>query len=306
MKLSIVIVSYNTKRLTLNCIKSILDTVKDVSYEIILVDNDSTDKSVEAVRKFAKSKDPLKNNLKIIENKKNLGFAKANNQAKSFARGEYILFLNSDTIVHENTINESLEYLDSHKRVAALTCKIVLPDGKLDKDVRRSFITPWIGFTHIFLRLDRLFPESKLFAKYWYGYIPEDKTHEVDVLQGAYFLVRKKVLDEVGWFDEDYFLDGEDVDLCWRIKQAGWKIVYFPKVKITHFKGSSKGKVESIRRKKIPLKKKLRFRMAGVDSMEIFVRKRLWDSYPLAFNLFMLAGIKLLKLIRFLRTVLLG
>ena len=113
-------------------------------------------------------------------------------------------------------------------------------------------------------------------------------------------------MDELGWFDEDYFLDGEDVDLCWRIKQKGWNIVYYPKISITHFKGASKGKVESVRKKDIPLRSKLKFRMAGVDSMEIFYKKRLWNQYPLLMNFLVLFGIKAIKTQRLLRTILLG
>jgi len=244
--------------------------------------------------------------VKLIRNKSNLGFAAGNNKARSVVRGEYILFLNSDTIVHKNTLKKTVEFLDKNRKAGAVTCKTLLPDGELDKDVRRSFITPWVGLTHIFLRLDRIFPKSKLFSQYWYGYISPDKTHEVDVLQGAFFLTRRKILDKVGWFDEDYFLDGEDIDLCWRIKEGSWKIYYFPKVSITHYKGVSKGKTESESRKNIALKDRLRFRLAGVNSMEIFYRKHLWNKYPLILNIMVIVGIKLLKFIRIIKTLILG
>ena len=278
-----------------------LQAVKnEVKSECIVSDNGSTDNSP----KMVKSNFPWVD--KLIENRENVGFAKGNNLAKPFVRGKYVLFLNSDTIVYKDTLKKTVEYLGRHKDVGAITCKIQLPNGELDKDARRAFITPWIALSHIYLKLDRIFPKSKLFAKYWYGHIPEDKTHEVDVLQGAFFMVKKKVLDEVEWFDEDYFLDGEDIDLCWKMKEAGWKIVYYPEVKITHIKGSSKGKVESKNKRNIPLKLRLRHRMAGVDSMELFVRKRLWNRYPLPLLLFVILGIRLLKAIRLVRTVILG
>jgi GT2 family glycosyltransferase len=299
LKLSIVVLSYNTKDLLKNCLDSLEKIKKEMGFEVVVVDNASKDGSVEMVKKQFL-------NHKIIINKKNLGFAAGNNKARKYCRGKYVLFLNSDTLVHKGTLEESVNYLDKHKNIGAMSCKILLPDGKLDRDSRRSFINPWVGLTHIFLKLDRIFPKSKLFAKYWYGYISEDKIHEVDALQGAYFLTRKKILDDIGWFDEDYFLDGEDIDLCWRIKEKGWKIVYFPKVSITHFKGSSKGKVESETKRDIPLRKRLKYRMAGVDSMEIFVRKRLWKRYPLLKMLFVLSGIKALKALRFTRTVVFG
>jgi len=242
----------------------------------------------------------------LIENKKNLGFAAGNNKAIKHIKGKYVLFLNSDTIVYAKTLKETVSYLDNYIDIGALTCKITLPNGELDKDSRRSFITPWIGLTHLFLRLDKVFPKSKLFGQYWYGYIPENKVHEVDALQGAFFLTKKNILDRVDWFDEDYYLDGEDIDLSWKIKEKGYKIIYFPKVKILHFKGSTKGKVESVNKKEVPLKDKLKYRVSGVNSMEIFYRKRLWSKYPLLLNIIVIIGIKLLKAIRILRVIILG
>ena len=179
---------------------------------------------------------------------------------------------------------------------------MVLPDGKLDKDARRSFPTPWVALTHLVLKLDRVFPRSALFSRYWYGYLDENATHEVDAIQGAFFLVRKKILDQVGWFDEDYFLDGEDIDLSWQIKEAGWKIVYYPKVSILHLKGVTKGKNKA-RRGKVPLKERLKYRLSGVRSMEIFYRKRLWARYPMLVNYLVLTGIKMLKLARALMVI---
>jgi hypothetical protein len=298
-KLSIIVLSYNTKELLRGCLVSLEKNRREVDFEVIVPDNGSVDGSPEMVEKDFP-------NARLIESEINLGFAGGNNLAKELARGEYVLFLNSDTIVHKNTLRETVDYLDRYKDVGAVTCKIVLPNGDLDKDTRRSFITPWIGLVHLFLKLDRLFPKSRLFAKYWYGYMPENKIHEIDALQGAFFLTRKKLLDEIGWFDEDYFLDGEDIDISWRIKDMGFKNMYFPKVEITHFKGSSKGKIESQNRKLVPLKDRFRYRMAGVNSMEIFYRKHLWSRYPFVLNLFVISGIKVIKAARFIRTILLG
>src|SRR3989344_8929068 len=300
VKLSIVVLSYNTKDLLKNCLKSLEKVRNEVEFEVIVPDNGSTDGSPEMVEKeFPWVK-------KVIKIGKNLGFAAGNNKARYFINGVYVLFLNPDAQVHTNTLFKTIKYLDSHADVGALGCKIVLPNGQLDKDARRSFITPWIGLTHIYLKLDRIFPKSKLFAKYWYGYLSPDLIHEVDALQGAFFLTRKVILDSVGWFDEAFFLDGEDLDLCWRIKGKGWKIMYYPKVSITHFKGLSKGKVESRSRKEMPLSVRLKYRMAGVNSMELFYRKHLWNKYPFLFNVFVLSGINLIKVLRFMRTLLLG
>ena len=295
--LSIVVLSYNTKDLLRSCLDS-LDVVKDeVAFEIIVPDNGSTDGSPEMIEEEYKS-------VRLVRNEKNLGFAAGNNKARECCSGEYVLFLNSDTEVYKDTLRQSINYLKVHKDVGALTCKLILPSGKLDPDTRRSFITPWIGLVHIFLKLDRLFPKSKFIAKYWYSYLSEDQVHEVDVIQGAYFLVRKNVLDQVNWFDEDYFLDGEDVDLCWRIKEKGWKIMYYPKVSILHVKGASKGKNKNFN--KVPFTDKLKYRIGGINSMELFLRKRLWVKYPLFLNIFMLLGMNILKLIRIVKLIIFG
>lgn len=298
-KLSIVILNYNTKKLLAGCLKSLERVKREVSFEIIVCDNGSKDGSGDYVKKNYP-------NVKLVENGENLGFAKGNNKARPFVDSEYVLFLNSDTIVHKNTLKETVDYLDKDEKVGAITCKILLPDGRMDKDARRAFITPWIGLVHIFLKMDRLFPKSKIFAKYWYGYISPDETHEIDALQGAYFLTRKKLLDKVGWFDEDYFLDAEDIDLSWRIKKKGYKNVYYPKVSITHLKGYTKGKIENANKKNVPLKSKLKYRLSGVESMGIFYKKRLWLKYPIIVNLVVLLGINILKFLRFAKTVILG
>lgn len=287
--LSIVILNYNTSDLLRGCLESLYKCKDDLSFEVIVVDNGSSDNSLQVLEREFKW-------VRVVKTGENLGFARGNNRASGLVKSDYVLFLNTDVIVPQNTLNKCLDYLKANK-LGALTCKLVLANGKLDKDARRSFITPWIGLVHLFLKLDLIFPKSKLFAKYWYGYISEDEIHEVDALQGAFFLTRKKILDEVGWFDEDYFLDAEDIDLSWKIKNKGYKIVYYPKVWITHFKGATKGKNKNIK-KYVSFKEKLKFRLSGVNSMEIFYRKRLWDKYPLVLNYLVLLGIKLIKILR--------
>ncbi len=290
-KLSIIILNYNSRKLLIDCLNSLKNVKDEIKFEIIVSDNGSSDDS------------DIK--LIIVENKENLGFAKGNNRAKNFISGEYVLFLNTDTIVFKDTLNKTVNFLAKDVKIGALTCKLVMANGKLDKDARRSFITPWIGLTHIYLKLDRLFPKSKLFSQYWYGYIPENVTHEVDVVQGAYFLTRKKILDEVNWFDEDYFLDGEDIDLCWKIKKKGYKVYYYPEVSILHLKGATKGKNKTAK-KNISFAEKRKFTLSGVDSMELFVKKRLWNEYPKPLVLFVISGIKLLKLLRYLQLRIFG
>jgi GT2 family glycosyltransferase len=298
IKLTVVILNYNTAFYLKECLISLKKIRKEVNFEVFVIDNGSKDGSVLMVKRDFPWVE------KIIKNKTNIGFAAGNNKAKPYARGEFVLFLNPDTIVKKGSFKKPLEFMEENKDVGAVTCKIVLPDGNLDKDSRRSFVTPWTGLTHIYLKLDRIFPKSKIFAKYWYGYISADTIHEVDALQGAYFMTRKKILDSVEWFDEDYFLNGEDIDLSWKIKNKGWKIFYYPLASIVHVKGVAKGKVKS-KNYKIPLREKLKYRLAEVNAMELFFRKRLWDNYPLLYNYFVLSGIKILKFVRVTRTLIL-
>lgn len=278
-KLSIIILNYNTKKLLEDCLNSLWNVKNELSHEVIVVDNASTDESVDMIKKHFGW-------VRLIENHENSGFSAGNNLAKNVAKGDYVLFLNSDTIVNQKTLKKSVEYMDKHSDVGAMTCKIVLPNGELDRDARRSFPTPWVAFSH-FVYLDRLFPKSSLFSKYWYGYISADEEHEVDVLQGAFFLSRKNILDDVGWFDETYFLNGEDIDLSWKIKNKGWKIIYYPRASIVHIK---KGTKKSNR--------KLKNETSGVKAMEIFYRTRMWDRYPLVVNLLVIGGIQVMRAIR--------
>lgn len=288
-KLSVIILSYNTRDVLIDCIKSVLKS-EDISFEIIVVDNASTDGSSESVLKIGKEN----KNVHLVQNDDNIGFARGNNSARKFCKGEYILFLNSDTIVLKDSLKRSFDYIAANSKVGAMTCRVDLPSGSLDLDTRRSFPTPWVAFSH-FSYLDRIFPKSKFFAKYWYGYIPDDVSHRAEVIQGAFFLARKHVLDQVGWFDEDYFLDGEDIDLCWKIWEKGYQIMYYPEAKIVHLKGVSKGKKN---KNKVPFAQKVKFRLAGVNAMEIFYRKRLWSQYPFYINWLVLLGISIMKLVR--------
>lgn len=295
-RLSIIVLSFNTKDLLRDCLRSLSKVRGEVSFEVIVVDNGSIDGSIEMIRRNF-------NWTRLVENGANLGFAAGNNAAKEFCEGKLILFLNSDTVVPKNTLKETIDYMEDQSDIGALTCKTLLPNGDLDKDARRSFPTPWVSFTHLVLPLDRMFPKSELFSKYWYGHKDVNEIHEVDVVQGAFFLTRKKILDEVGWFDEDYFLDGEDIDLCWKIRSKGYRIMYYPKVSITHVKGASKGKNKAIKRS-VDLNERLKYRMSGVNSMEIFYRKHLWNRYALPISVLVLTGIRFVKIKRLLKVLL--
>ncbi len=281
-ELSIVILSHNTKDILVDCLESIEKYKNEAPLEVIVSDNSSTDGSPEMIKKKFSW-------VKLIEGP-NISFSNGNNRARNFVNGEFVLFLNSDTLLHEDALIKTVEYLRKNKEVGVVSCKLVLPNGKLDKDARRRFPTPWISFKRLFLK------QAK---DYWYEDIDENKTHEVDSVEGAFLLTRKSILDKVNWFDEQYIFDGEDIDLCFSIKKLGYKIVYFPEVSITHLKGASKGKIAGVGSLSPDLI--LKRRMDGVNSMEHFYRKNLWDTYPAIFNYFVLIGIKFLKLIRFLQ-----
>lgn len=232
MDLSIIIVNYKTEELTSNCIDSIIKSnTKGLSYEIILVDNASEDGSVEAIKmRFPE--------VKVIENHENLGFSKANNIGMEVSKGEFLLLLNSDTIVELNTLKGAIAFISDHKHIGALGCKILLPSGKLDPACKRSFPTPLNGLYHS-LNLDMAFPESTRFGAYNLTYVDENKTCSIDCIMGAFMLVPRAVIDVVGMLDEDFFMYGEDIDWCYRIKQAGYQIMYYPEVRIFHHKKAS-------------------------------------------------------------------
>ncbi len=287
-ELSVIILNYNTKELLEDCLNSVKKYMDEVPLEVIVSDNSSTDGSPEMVKK----KFPW---VKYTEGP-NEGFSKGNNRAKGLVEGKMVLFLNPDTVVHKDVFAKTVQYLKEHPDVGALTCKLVLPNGQMDKDVRRRFPTPKIAFEHLALGINK---------NYWYEDVPERETHEVEVIQGAFFLTWKKILDKVGWFDEKYFFDGEDIDLCYQIHKAGYKIIYYPEVTVTHLKGVTKGKVEKWKYKVSPQQRK-KLRLAGVASMERFFRKNLWNNYPRIFDYFVIFGIKMFTILRYIRVAVLS
>ncbi|SHK24285.1 glycosyltransferase family 2 protein [Tepidibacter formicigenes] len=235
--LSIIIVNFKTYELTKQTINSIIQNENNISYEIILVDNASNDGSIEKLEKDFR-KEINNNVIKIIKNKENLGFSKANNIGIKISKGEYILTLNSDTVIVDDCLNKCLKYIKKDNNIGALGCKVLLPDGKLDKPCKRGFPTPQASLFYM-LKLDKLFSNIKKFGQYNLTYLDENEINEVDSLVGAFMIIPKKIINEVGMLDEDFFMYGEDIDWCYRIKKSGYKIIYYPGAKIIHYKGSS-------------------------------------------------------------------
>ena len=231
MKLSVIIVSYNVKHFLEQCLHSVRAAGSDIDTEIFVVDNASVDGSV----KMVKEKFP---EVKCIANPDNQGFAKANNQAIRQSDGEYILLLNPDTIVETDTFSKIITFMDCHADAGGLGVKMVDGTGQFLPESKRGLPTPIVAFYKIF-GFSRLFPKSKIFGKYHLGFLDKDKTHQVDILAGAFMLMRKSVVDEVGLLDEDFFMYGEDIDLSYRIIKAGHHNYYYPDARIIHYKGES-------------------------------------------------------------------
>jgi len=270
-RLSIIIVNYNVKEFLEQALQSIEKATVNLSAEVFVVDNHSVDESVKMVRQ----KYPR---VRLIVNEQNAGFAAANNQALRQAQGDYLLVLNPDTLVQEDTFVTMIDYLDKHPDVGMAGCKILNPDGTLQLACRRSFPTLRVALPKIF-GLSRLFPRSKFFGKYNLTYLDPNQETSVDAVSGSFMMVRKKAMDEVGLLDESFFMYGEDLDWCYRFKQAGWDIKYVPDTKIIHYKGESS-------------------KFAAFDSfitfyraMDLFVRKHFGSRWTFIFHFFIRLGI---------------
>jgi len=231
VKLSVVIVNYNVQHFLEQCLYSVRKATKGLAVEVWVVDNHSVDGSMEMLKeKFPE--------VKRIENKKNVGFSAANNQAIKQATGEYVLLLNPDTIVEEETFTKIVSFMDSHPDAGALGVKMIDGTGHFLAESKRALPTPEVAFYKIF-GLSALFPKSKRFGKYHLTYLPVDQVNQVDVLSGAFMLLRKAALDKAGLLDEAFFMYGEDIDMSYRITQAGYKNYYYPETRIIHYKGES-------------------------------------------------------------------
>lgn len=284
-KLSVVIVNYNVKHFIEQCLFSVLKASENFPCEVFVVDNNSVDGSVTLI----KEKFPQVN---LIVNKTNTGFSVANNQAIRLAKGEYILLLNPDTVVQEDTFSKILAFMDAHPEAGGLGVKMLDGQGNFAPESKRGLPTPEVAFYKMF-GFSRLFPKSKRFGKYHLSYLHEDQLSEIDVMSGAFMLIRKSVLDQIGLLDETFFMYGEDIDLSYRIKKAGYKNYYFPDTQIIHYKG------ESTKRSS------LNYVVIFYKAMAIFSKKHFSGSNAFWFNalihlaIFLKAGLALLS--RFLK-----
>lgn len=296
-KLSIIIVNYNTKDLLINLLDSLKKAISvcaenKLKIQIIVVDNNSEDKSVQAIKNRF-------NWVEIIQNKENLGFSKANNIGMLDSKGELVLLLNSDTVVFPQTLLKIIRFIDGNPSAGAITCRVELSSGKIDLASHRGFPTPWNAFCY-FSGLEKLFPKSKLFSGYHQGWKNFEKTHQIDACSGAFLLTRKKVISKIGLLDEDFFMYGEDIDWCFRIKKAGFEVFYYPHTKIVHYKGQSGRKklsendVNSDLSKKIMKSSNRNF----YETMKLFYQKHYKDKYSHLLFWLVLSGIWLVSKVR--------
>ena len=248
LKLSVIIVNYNVKYYLDQCIRSVLrafeemkkasssdSSVNEEVAEIIVVDNHSADGSVDYLEKrYPQMLYPM---VRFVRSAHNLGFARANNIAIRQSRGEYVLLLNPDTIVGEDALKASVDFMDAHEDAGAVGVRMLGAQGRRAMESRRGLPTPMVSFFKMLGFCNR-WPHHRLFGKYYMGYLPWDEPCQIEVVSGAYCMLRRKALDEVGLLDEDFFMYGEDIDLSYRVLKGGYHNYYLP-VDILHYKGES-------------------------------------------------------------------
>lgn len=266
MKLSIVIVNYNVEFFLEQCLNSVRGAIDGLDAEVFVVDNHSVDGSVAMVKeKFPE--------VKLIVNEENVGFSRANNQAMHVAKGDYILLLNPDTVIQEDSLRKVIDFMDDHPDAGGLGVKMVDGKGNYLPESKRGLPTPEVAFYKI-SGLTSLFSRSERFAHYYLGHLDPDEVHEIEILSGAFMLMRKETLDKVGLLDETFFMYGEDIDLSWRIIQGGYKNYYFPKTTIIHYKGESTKKGS------------LNYVFVFYNAMIIFARKHFSQKRARLFSFF--------------------
>ena len=264
MKLSVVIVNYNVEYFLEQCLYSVRRAMQGIEGEVFVVDNNSVDGSLKMLaQKFPE--------VKVIANKDNVGFAKANNQAIRISTGEYVLLLNPDTVVEDDTFSKCIAFMDSHPDAGGLGVKMVDGKGQFLPESKRGLPTAKTAFYKMF-GLTKLFPHSKRFARYYMGHLSNDEVNEVEILAGAYMLMRKETLDKVGLLDETFFMYGEDIDLSYRITQGGYKNYYFPETRIIHYKGESTKKTS------------VNYVFVFYRAMEIFAKKHFGNTWAKSFS----------------------
>lgn len=267
--LSIIILSFNTKQLLEQCLSSVFASrgFRPDELEVIVVDNHSSDGSAATViDQFPQTT--------LIHNPKNIGFSAGNNIGIQNAKGEHLLLLNSDAMVEPDTLHEMVKLLKRDNRIGAATCRLELPNGTIDPASHRGFPTPWNAFTYM-SGLERLLPRFRWFSGYHRGWEDRSVTHDIDAISGAFFMTRQEVIKNVGMLDEHFFMYGEDIDWCYRIKEAGYRVVYHPAVAAFHHKK------QSGRAHPDDMEVRKTTERYFLETMELFYRKHYHKKYPI-------------------------
>ena len=286
MNLSIIILSHNVSKLLKKAIESIYKTYGEKDLQIIVVDNASSDGTVEMIKKkFPK--------IDLVISNTNTGFAAGNNLARKMSKGDIVLFLNPDTEVKGNAIKKCLEILTSKDELGAITCKVMLPNGKIDYSCHRGLPTVWNTFCY-WSGISKLFSKSSFFAGYGATYLDINKSSYIDCISGTFLMIKKEVLNKVNWWDEDYWWNGEDIEICYKIKKAGYKIWYEPSETIIHYKGSSSG-LWSTSKSDVVKETKIKSAKSAAKAMRIFVNKHSNELGPLPIILVVKLGIFILE-----------
>lgn len=295
MNLAVIIVNYNTMDILKDCLTNLLQTAPQET-KIIIVDNGSTDESVDMMeQEFPKSQFPQ---VELVKTQNN-GLATGYNLGMAHAQNpDYYLFMGTDAFPKLDCIQGVMDFLSQNPQAGIATAKLVLRSGKLDMDAHRGFPTPWTALTH-FSGLNKVFPKSRLFNNYFLGWQNMAVPHEIDLCISHFMAVKKAVFDKIGRWDEDFFVYGEDVDLCWRTKQAGYKIYYLPQYECLHYKGVSVGtRKESLDVTKADTKTKTRMKSETTRAMRLFYRKHMYKKYPRMLNKLVESGIALMEKVR--------
>ncbi len=273
MKLSVILVNWKTRDLTRDALVSVYKETRELVFEIIVVDNNSGDGSVEMIKKEFPQ-------VVLIENKDNLGFGKANNQGLKIARGEYLMFLNTDTVVLDGALNKLVNYLDQHADVVMVGPRLLNKDLTFQHACRRMLPNPVNSFFHLF-GLTKIFKDSKFINEYKQYATDPEVTGPTQALSGAAMMFRRQVYAEIGGFDEIFFMYGEDLDFCKRALDKGWKIVYVSDAKIIHFGGQSSGK------------RKVKSLLNFYEAMWLYYKKHFYKKYNILFHFIVWLGIKI-------------
>jgi hypothetical protein len=296
-ELSIIILNYNTRQLALDSISSIeknySEEVRSGRFEVIVVDNASPDGSLRAFGEY-KKQTKIKS-FQVVDSGGNIGFSAGNNKGVKVAHGQYVLFLNPDTIVYAKTLTNVSDFIKTNPDVGAVSCRLENKDGEFDFNCHRGFPTPWNSFCY-FSGLQKMFPRSRLFAGYTQGWKDNSTNHEVDAISGAFILLPKSIGDKIGWWDEDYFFYGEDLQFCYDIHKLGLKIYYMGTVSSMHIGGAASGikkKTQNITTANIEQIKKIQ--KARFEAMKIFYKKNYKNKYPKLLQAFIFKGINVLE-----------